>query len=173
MTQKEVEKRIGIRMDDLISVTVPTEEMLAQAGYSLNGEDPDSMKATKDEVYKQIVRYLKIEGYPMGSNADFKEASVNDLVLLIISPIIEAFIDTTDRCQVRLLREKQIVSEDGQTGGYEEFIVVDRISVTDEKYVFIIEAKRDSLGAAMRQCLLSMNSNHGGVVYGFVTTGES
>ena len=86
------------------------------------------MKATKDEVYKQIVRYLKIEGHPMGSNADFNEASVNDLVLLIISPNIEAFIDTTGRCKVRLLGEKQIVSEDGQTGGYEEFVVVSDLS---------------------------------------------
>lgn len=176
MTQQGVEKRIGIRMDDLASAVVPIEEMLAQAGYSLNGEDPDSMKATKDEVYKQILRYLKIEGYPMDSTADFKEGSVNDLVLLIISPIIEEFIDTTGRYKVRLLREKQIVSEDEQTSGYEEFVVVDRISVTEEKYVFIIEAKRVSLGAAMK-CLLSMkdmgDSNHGGVVYGFVTTGES
>ena len=63
---------------------------LRKCWLKLDIEGPDSIKATKDEVYKQIVRYLKVEGYPMGSNADFKEASVNDLVLLIISPIIEA-----------------------------------------------------------------------------------
>ncbi|RPB25755.1 hypothetical protein L211DRAFT_782464, partial [Terfezia boudieri ATCC MYA-4762] len=45
------------------------------------------------------------------------------------------------------------------------------------KYIFIIEAKRDSLGAAMKPCLLSMkdlgDGNHGGVVFGFIATGES
>ena len=54
----------------------------------------------------------------MESTADFKGASVNDLVLLIITPIIEEFIVTTGRYKVRLLREKQIGSEDEQTGEY-------------------------------------------------------
>ncbi|KAF8430201.1 hypothetical protein EV426DRAFT_708345 [Tirmania nivea] len=77
----------------------------------------------------------------------------------------------------KLVREKQIISEDLEVGGSEEFVVVDRISVTEEMYVCIIEVKRESLGAAMKQCLLSMkdmgNSNNGGAVFGFVTTGES
>ena len=57
MIQQGVEKRLGIRMEDLASAVVSIEEMLAQAGYSFNREDPDSdsMKATKDEVYKQIL----------------------------------------------------------------------------------------------------------------------
>ena len=62
------------------------------------------------------------------------------------------------------------MSEDEQTG--EKFVVVDRILVTEGKYVFIIETKRASLSSAMKQCLLSMkdmgDSNYGGVVYGFV-----
>ena len=106
----------------------------------------------------------------MELTADFKEASVNDLVLLILTPIIEEFIVMTGCYKVRLLREKQIVSEDKQTG--EEFVVVDQISVTEEKYVFIIKTKRVSLSSAMKQCLLSMkdmgDSNYRGVVYGFV-----
>jgi len=39
------------------------------------------------------------------------------------------------------------MAEDEETGGYEEFVVVDRIEITEERYILIIEAKRDSLGA--------------------------
>ena len=55
--------------------------------------------------------------------------------------------------------------------------MVDFISVMEEKFVLVIEAKRSSLGQVMRQCLMVMkdmrDSNGGGVVYGFVTAGES
>ena len=60
--------------------------------------------------------------------------------------------------------------------GIEEFVVVDEISVTEEKAVFIIEAKEGFFGQGMKQILLAMKDagdNHcGGVVYGFVTTGQ-
>ena len=63
------------------------------------------------------------------------------------------------------------------TGGVEEFVLMDLISVKESNYVFIIEAKASSLGQAMEQCLLSMkdarDDNGGGVLYGFITTGES
>ncbi|KAA8895995.1 hypothetical protein FN846DRAFT_893670 [Sphaerosporella brunnea] len=70
-----------------------------------------------------------------------------------------------------------MLSQDGETGGYEEFVVVDMISVMEEVFVFVIESRRSSLGEAMKQCLLAMkdtsDNNGGGRVYGFVTTGES
>ena len=72
--------------------------------------------------------------------------------------------------------KKQLMAEDEDTGGYEEFLLIDEIQITEEKYILIIEAKRESLGAAMGQCLLAMKDigdrNHGGVVYGFVSTGD-
>ena len=64
-----------------------------------------------------------------GVNRGFQRS---ELVLLFTSPIIEEFIDTTGRSKVRLLGEKQIVSEDEQIGGYGEFIVVEWISITEE-----------------------------------------
>ena len=61
--------------------------------------------------------------------------------------------------------------------GMEEFVVVDLISVAEEKSVLLIEAKRSSLGEALKQCLLSLkdlgDNNGGGEVYGFTTTGKS
>lgn len=177
MPVREVEERIGITMQDLASVVILAKELLVQIGYSFDGEDSDAIMTTKEEVYKQIMRYLRIEGYAMETSPDFKEANVNDLVLLIISPILDEFICRTGRHKVRLARGKQIISEGSDTGGYEEFVVVDRISVAKERYVLVVEAKRALLSTVMKQCLLAMkdmgDSNREGVVYGFITTGES
>ena len=63
-----------------------------------------------------------------------------------------------------------IISEDCKTGRYEEFVVA--ISLTEEKYILIVEGEEESLSAAM--ALKDMgDSNHGGVVYGFATSGDS
>jgi len=47
--------------------------------------------------------------------------------------------------------------------------MVDLVSVTEEKFVPIVEAKRSSLGEAMKQCLLAMKdmrkNNGGGTVW--------
>ena len=54
---------------------------------------------------------------------------------------------------------------------------MDLIEVDIEKFIFVVEAKRSSLGQAMKQCLLAMkdmhDNNRGGEVYGFVPTGKS
>ncbi|KAF8534478.1 hypothetical protein BDD12DRAFT_860159 [Trichophaea hybrida] len=176
MTVKEAQNRIGIRIQDLYSAMIPVEEMLVRVGCSLDEEGSKAILTTKEDVYKQIVRYLRTEGYPE-SSPDFKEANINDLVLLIILPMIDDFMCRTGRQKVRLCREKQIVSRDFETGGNEEYVVIDQISLAEERYIFVVEAKRSSLGAAMGQCLVSMkdmgDNNGGGVVYSFVTTGES
>lgn len=94
-----------------------------------------------------------MEGYPTESNQYFKKANVNDLVLYTIGPILTDFILKTGRNSIQLLREK------------EEFVIMDLISVKESNYVLIIEAKKASLGDAMKQCLLSMKDardNNGG-----------
>ena len=84
----------------------------------------------------------------------------------------------TGREGIRLQSEKEIVVKDGETGGTEEFVVVDVIPMDEEQLTPIVEAKRASLGQAVEQCLLSMKDardpNGGGcsVLYGFVTTGK-
>ena len=172
-SQIAVEKRIGISMADLASAAISPEDMLVEIGYSL---DEDTTKTIKDEVYNAIVRYLDVGTSPI-DRLHFMEANVNDLVLFIIAPIIYEFKRRTGRKKVKLHREKKIISGDSKTGGYEEFVVVDAISSTEEKYILMVEAKRESLSAAMGQCLLALKDmgdiNHGGVVYGFVTRGDS
>ena len=86
------------------------------------------------------MEHLVAEGFPTEADPYFKEHSVNDLVLRIIVPIIADFIRMTGR-KMTLVREKEIISEDSDTGGYEEFIMVDTISVneSEDKYVLVVE----------------------------------
>ncbi|KAF8532805.1 hypothetical protein BDD12DRAFT_809643 [Trichophaea hybrida] len=176
MSRLQAEKRLGFRIRSIKAISV--DRMLANAKYSLRGEYLDVILKTKERVYDNIVEYLAIEGYPTEGDPDFKEASINHLVYATISPVLGNFIRMTRRNSIQLRSEKEIVSTDGEIGSTEEFVVVDLISVEDEKFILIVEAKRSSLGQAMKQCLLAMKDmrdNNGGVdeVYGFVTTGES
>jgi len=163
--QEQLEKRIGTTMIDLYSKMISPEDMLAQAGYCSNN---NTMKATKDEVYKGIVRYLAVET-PLVDHKRFKEANVCDLVLQIILPIICDFKQNTGRERVTLFREQNLLYEDSKVGGHEGFIVVDMISGLGERNIL-------TTSAAMGQCLLAMkdlgDSNKGGIIYGFVTTGD-
>lgn len=155
---------------NLRAVTVDT--MLVNAKHSLGWAG-----AIKEKVYDRIVECLANEGYPTEASADFKEANISDFVYAIIGPILFDFGQKTERKRPRLVREKEIISTDNETGGAEEFVVMDRISVGQERFVLIVEAKRSSLGEAMKQCLLAMkdarDNNGGGEVYGFVTTGDT
>ncbi|PUU80617.1 hypothetical protein B9Z19DRAFT_1106959 [Tuber borchii] len=156
-TIEEAEKRLQIRINGIRA-----------------GIDKKTIDITKEVVYYHILQYLEIEGYPTEASSDFKEANVSDLVLYIIGPIISA----TKKSGRRMLlkREKEIISVDGLTGEMEEFLVIDRVAITEEKSVLIIEAKRILMGQAMAQILLAMrdasDNNSGGIIYGFVTTGE-
>ncbi|KAI5839536.1 hypothetical protein DFP73DRAFT_561246, partial [Morchella snyderi] len=173
MTIPEAEDRLGFRMNTIKVVSV--QRMLRDANYAFERED--SILVTKERVYNNILDYLIMEGYPTEANQYFKETNVNDLVLYTIGPILTDFIRKAGRNSIQLLREKEIISTDSETGGYEEFVMMDLISVKESNYVLIIEATKASLGDAMKQCLLSMkdarDNNGGGEVYGFVTTGES
>ncbi|KAF8533426.1 hypothetical protein BDD12DRAFT_487215 [Trichophaea hybrida] len=174
ITAEQAEERLGFRFRTLRGIAV--EGMLADGRYGVEGLEVDAINKTKEKVYGRILEYLRVEGYPTEADPSFKEVNINDLVYAIISPILDDFICSTGRNNVQLLREKEVVSTDGQTGSTEEFVVVDLISVKEEKFILIVEAKRSSLEQAMKQCLLAMkdmrNSNGEGKVYGFVTTGE-
>ncbi|RPB27221.1 hypothetical protein L211DRAFT_769172, partial [Terfezia boudieri ATCC MYA-4762] len=54
---------------------------------------------------------------------------------------------------------------------------MDLISIKEHRFVIVIEAKRSSVGQALKQCLLSMfgmrGNNGNGKVFGFITTGEN
>jgi len=102
--------------------------------------------------------------------------NVNDLVLFILGPIILKYQSATGR-KIRLHREMELVAPDTRTGGYEEFVIVDNISIKEHRFVLVIECKESALGHGIRQCLLALYdmfclNRREGKLYGFVTTGE-
>ena len=149
--------------------------MLIEANPENKGLGKDKILQIKEKIYEHIAEVLVCEGYPTESTENFKEANITDLVFTIIVPMIAAFRTRMGR-KLRLRREKKITAVDGKMGGFQEFITVDMIGVGDQKYVFIVEAKKSSVGEAKIQCLLPMNDmqsiNGGGVVFGFVTSGQ-
>jgi len=165
--QPAIEASIGMSMRRLASTAITVEEML-QKRYS-----PEEHRSTKEEVYKQIVRYLRIEGHYWVAST---EANISDLVYAIISPIIDDFICKTGRDTVYLYRERQPIFVDCNPEGYKEFVVVDNICVSKTRKIMIIEAPMASFCGAMAQCLVALKNMHDsirGIVYGFVTTGDS
>lgn len=67
---------------------------------------------------------------------------------------------------IRLTREKQITLVDGKTGGNEEFVVMGRSAIGDDKFVLVIKARRPSTGQAMKVSLKDARDNNtGGITY--------
>ena len=165
---QEAERRLGVEISNLGSMSV--DRMLANMKRRPEGVDVD---ATKEKVYDRILDYLDVEGYPTMASPDFTEANVYDLVYAIITPIIRELRHKTGR-NIRLARKKEIISKDDEAGGTEELVVMtDRISVSEKKFVLIVEAH--SVGEAMKQCLLlkdARDNNGEGEVCGFITTGQ-
>jgi len=167
MSRPGMESTISLTMQHLASIAITVEEMLVQARYSL----AEGYENTKEKVYQQILQYLRIETHHGIINTG---ANINNFVYATISPIIDDFICNTTRATVDLHNGGRLVSENCETGGDEEFVVLDRMSATGADYIPIIQAKTASLGAAMGQCLSALRGmGNRGVVYGFVTTGGS
>ncbi|KAF8422719.1 hypothetical protein EV426DRAFT_702533 [Tirmania nivea] len=87
---------------------------------------------TKEEVYKELLRYIQDGGDFTEVELTFKETNITHLVYMTLCLIVDNFIQSTGR-KLRLRTEKEIVSTDGETGGVEESVVMDLISETDEK----------------------------------------
>ena len=69
MTIEQVEDRLDFKLYSLTEV--PVMEILAGAT-----EGPDSLlRRTKEAVYKEIVRYLRVFGNPMDMDPNFKEVN--------------------------------------------------------------------------------------------------
>ncbi|KAF8419565.1 hypothetical protein EV426DRAFT_719911 [Tirmania nivea] len=65
-------------------------------------------------------------------------------------------------------RPAGVIAVESETGGYEEFVVMDIIGIKEEKFVIVVEAKASCVGLALKQCLLALKdiqeNNDGGAV---------
>jgi len=169
----DAEKRLGFEFQ---SIKVICLSDITTAAVRDGVLDEADVWHIKEKIYNNIVDYIGFEGYPSESTADFSEGNINDLIYTIIGPVLSCVRREIGR-DLRLRREKEIVSIDGEASGKGGFVVMDVLSVTERNYVLVVEGKKGSIGEAMKQCLLSMkdmwDNNNGGYIYGFATTGES
>lgn len=170
------EERLDLDLQEFVSEAISVDRMLEEAKYKTYGYPKDVIKSTKEKVFCRIAEYLQFEGYPTEAGPDFKRANINDLILYIIGPIMWDFGIELDEGNALLRREKEIISPDSKTGGYGEFVVVEKCGPgVCESYILIIESK-PSPGEGIKHCLLAMkdmwSNNARGKVYGFVTTGD-
>jgi len=137
------------------------------------GEDlsEQTMDNIKNRVYHRIVEYLNIKG-PIAI-PDHNQANIDDLVLYITGPIIDAVCKMGRKILLR--RQMEILSVGGVTGGMGDFVLVDQIAGGKDNVVVVIEPKGVLEGQAMKLAWLALkaarDSNSEGIVYGFVTTG--
>ena len=126
-------ERLGVEFRKLDNDAIPVRKMLAEAGYTI-GENNKDLQEAKRQVFNAILLYLNSEGYPTETDPNFNEANVSDLVLYILGPFISYFkrkhVEVEQR--IRLGREKQLLSIDGETGDREEFIMMEWVSVREQ-----------------------------------------
>jgi hypothetical protein len=175
MTIDAAYERIGLNSNSFAYEEIRVDHMLKEAQGRIEGFGMDDIQKVKEKVYDRILDYLDSKGFPVEGGLDFKEANICDLVILIICPIISHFKRNTGR-RIRLLREKEIVSIDSETGGYGKFVAVDKIGITKQRVIFVVEPNTPSPEETIKRCLLAMkdarDNNGGGEIYGFITTGR-
>lgn len=173
-TIQEAQERLGITLDSLDHDAIPVETMLEQC-MSL-GAIESGRNELKREIYKRIVQLLNAQGYPTKGDPEFGVANTADLFCSILYPLVSHIQRKTGR-NVRLLRDKEVFSEESEMGGGEEYLAIALILVDGEKLVLVIGAKECFVEEAMKQCLLTMKDmrdrNGVGEVYGIVMTGET
>ncbi|KAG0137009.1 hypothetical protein HOY82DRAFT_651127 [Tuber indicum] len=169
MTLAEAEMRLKVPLDFRVT---PIKQMLEGKSGLLG---PDAILKVKGQVYENLVGFLEVVGYPTDVNLNFNEVNINDMVGRTIYPVLVQFKRETMR-ELYLTRERLITSKDSRTSGIEEFAVMDYISLSERKYILVVEAKKVSDVDAGKHCFLVLKDmrdfNGGGTVYGFVTMGD-
>ena len=108
MDLKQAENILGLVMDNIHTVTVGA--VLKQLNY----QKMDFITQTRDEVRRQIVKFLDVEGFP-GIDYETKEANINNIVYAILSTIVYDVRKNTGRTQLHIHREASIVGIRGVT----------------------------------------------------------
>ena len=172
-TKGDVEKKLNVRICNLIKASKPIQDLRGEAKYDVSD--------TKEKVYTRLVEYLHCEPYPSMAEDDFQESNLHDMVKAVLLPTLSDF-KHKSKCDdgLTLHQAKEILWVDP---GFEDFIFMNFISSTEESededrtFVLVVEAKQSLLAAAFRQLLLALNdmwdsNGKKGVVYGFAVAGE-
>ncbi|RPA91265.1 hypothetical protein L873DRAFT_337917 [Choiromyces venosus 120613-1] len=117
-------------------------------------ETGDAILKTQERAHDRIWVHLIARCFLRSlirTSKEIKSATWFTLPSFTSSPML-----ASTRKTLPLQRERHLIPIACTIGDYEEFVVVDQISMKEEKFVFILEAKRPSLGQAVKQCLLAM-----------------
>ena len=172
------ENRLDLRFTELGNKAIRINRLVDLSGMS------EKTHNVKQKIYERMVELIETEDYPQGIEP-FKEASITDIVGMVLICSLAAFKRDENKPNLRLRREREIVGPDGDTGGVEEYVMIDIISVTTDKIVLVVEAKRDNMDKCLTQCLLAMKDAYDNnqkynesqnititrSVYGFTTEG--
>lgn len=73
MNLKDAEARLGFPIRPLVQAAIPVQPMLRGAMNSEHWVAVLNLTEIKEEVFKQIRRYLRIEGYPTDADPTIKK----------------------------------------------------------------------------------------------------
>jgi len=76
---------------------------------------------------------IESEGFPEATILPMNESVVTDNVGLILQAMVSHCKRTMNRDDLKLSREKQIISKDEQVGGNMEFIIIQKINVRNTR----------------------------------------
>jgi len=134
----------------------------------------EQIPQTKEMIVENIVECIKVESYPTDANKGFMKANITDIVLLIVLHILRAFqFGTSPSHNLSLQKMSEIITRDCKMGGSQEYLGIDLIGTSNWKFIFVVEAKRLTVGQVNRQCFLALNdfgdNNGHGIVYSLIT----
>jgi hypothetical protein len=166
VSQEEAEVILGYELREFYDCQIPIEQFITTTA-------PQELKK---EIFKRLIDCIGSEGFPEAIILPINESVVTDNVGMILITMVSYCKFTMNRNDLKLSRERQIISIDEQVGENMEFVIIHNINAGHTRYVLVVEAKRDSLATGFIQLLLSLKSmweinNDHKLVYGFVTTG--
>ncbi|CAF0927384.1 unnamed protein product [Rotaria sordida] len=135
ISQKEAESILGFELDIFYDSQIPLKQFITTT-------TPEQLKK---KIFERLIDCIISEGYPEAAISPMNESVVRDNIGVILQAMVSYYKLTMNRNDLKLLREKEIIT------------------------------KRDSLGKELAQLLLALKSmydinNDKKLVYGFLTT---
>lgn len=168
-TEKDAELRLNKKFSEIFNNQSPIKEII-----TFDDVDANKTLDIKNNIYADLCFCIDVEDFPGASVESSKEVNVNDIVFIILFKTLGMFKNQENQENLKLRREKKIISVDKESGGFEEFVIIDLVNIRDEVPVLIIECKRNSIRECFKQCILALKDVfdiNKKPCYGILTTG--
>jgi hypothetical protein len=161
LSQREAERILGFQFIDFYDSQIEIERFITTTA-------PQELKKT---MFDRLIACIVSEGFPVATIHPMNESVVKANVGLILQSMVSYSKLTMNRNDLRLVREKQISSKDQQVRGNMDLVLMQTINLEADRYIFVVEAKRDALESGLTQLLLALKcmwdvNNDNKMVYG-------